>query len=93
MLLILDESELIKSLPVDTLQRAISAGKGYKRVAASMKRQSQGFDRWLLYEVLKGNRYIDDSILEAVEIMPAAEVRYGVIEFLSRQRRKRQYVR
>lgn len=86
MVLVIDESELIKTLPYEMLLKAISRGKGLKRSIAVSKRDNKGFDRWQLYEALKGNRIQDDGIIQAVEVMPVVELREGCIEYLLSRR-------
>ena len=82
MTLVMDESELIGKLSADLLQTSMKKGKRYLRAQAAAKRNGAGFDRWTLYETLKGNRRIDDVIIKAVESMPVTELREGVIEYL-----------
>jgi hypothetical protein len=85
----LDEAELMGCLALkpELFKLAIGRGKGILRTRNSEKRQTQGFDRWQLYEVLKGNRPVDDMILTAAESMPAAELREGLLEFLLMMKR------
>ncbi len=87
MVLVLDEGELIRGMPTDILQKAILKGKGFRRAETTAKRGMQGFNRWELYETLKGTRKLDDLLIKSIETMPAAELREGVIEYLLTQKR------
>ena len=80
-IMVLYQNELYQ-LPKDILLKALRRGKGLKRVNSNLKRQAQGFDRWELYECLKGNRHIDSVLMQWVEVMPEDELKSGVIEYL-----------
>jgi len=87
-LLVLTEQEIMKCLALkpDIFQRAIGRGKGKLRVEQARKRQAKsnamGFDRWQLYEILKGNRSVDNTIINLIEGMEEKELREGIIEYL-----------
>lgn len=86
MLLILNENELIQALTAspDIFRKAIGRGKGYKRAMSTQERQAEGFDRWQLYETLKGNRYIDSCTFDWVQGMNHTELVEGVLAYLQR---------
>lgn len=87
-LLVLKENELMQCLALkpDVFESAIKRGKGRIRASSASNRQvksnAQGFDRWQLYELLKGNRNLDETAISWIEGMNSAELREGVIEFL-----------
>lgn len=79
--LVLCENEIMQ-LPPELIAKAIGRGKGYQRAMKSKEYQAHGFDRWELYECLKKNRCIDDTIIGFIEHMDAEELREGLIEYL-----------
>ena len=87
-LLILTEPELLNCLASkpDIFQRAIGRGKGYTRAVNSNQRQAEGFDRWQMYEALKGNRSIDDSTVAWVQGMSHKELVEGVSAYIEKMR-------
>lgn len=86
MLLILNENELIQALTASPkiFRKAIGRGKGYKRAISTQERLTEGFDRWQLYETLKGNRDIDSCTFEWFQGMNHTELVEGVIAYLER---------
>ena len=80
-IMVLYKNELYQ-LPQDILLKALQRGKGLKRVQSVAKREAKDFDRWQLYETLKGNRLIDDDIINTVEVMDIGELREGLLEYL-----------
>lgn len=91
MILILTDSEIIQALTAspDIFRKAIGRGKGYKRAMSIQERQAEDFDRWQLYETLKGNRDIDSCTFQWVKGMNETELREGVYSFLERMRQCR----
>lgn len=91
MLLILTDSEIIQALTAspDIFRKAIGRGKGYKRAISTQERLAEGFDRWQLYETLKGNRNIDSCTYEWVRGMNHKELVEGVLSFLERMQQCR----
>jgi hypothetical protein len=67
--------------------RAIGRGKAFLRNEAARKREARGFNRWMLYELFKGNRPIDDTAIEGVANMDEKELREGIIEILLLKKR------
>ncbi len=67
--------------------KGIGRGKAFLRNKAARKREALGFDRWMLYELFKGNRPIDDSAISSLENMDVKELREGVIEWLLAKKR------
>ena len=59
------------------------------RAMSTQERLAEGFDRWQLYETLKGNRDIDSCTFEWVKGMNETELREGVYSFLERIRQCR----
>lgn len=86
MLLILKDSEIIQALSAsqDIFRKAIGRGKGYKRAMSTQERLAEGFDRWQLYETLKGNRYIDECTYDWIRGMNHTELVEGVLAYLER---------
>lgn len=82
--LFMAEEEILSLLAKDQelWARAIGRGKALLRHEAARRRDARSFDRWMLYEVLKGNRPIDDITIQQVERMDANELREGIIEYL-----------
>ena len=85
-IVVLYENELLTLLgnSPDIARKAFGRGKGLKRVVSNLKRQAQGFDRWQLYEVLKGNRHIDTCTCDWVRGMNNTELVEGVLTYLER---------
>jgi len=79
--MVLYKNELYQ-LPQDILVKALKRGKGLQRIQAVAKREAKDFDRWQLYETLKGNRFVDDDIINTVEVMDIGELREGLLEYL-----------
>lgn len=84
-LLILSERDLMQCLSSqpEIHENAICQGKGYLRVMSTAARQADGFDRWQLYETLKGNRSIDKDTLSWISGMDVHEMREGLLEYLT----------
>lgn len=89
MILILTEHELLKALAAapDVFRKAIGRGKAEQRATDNSRRQAKGFDRWALYEALKGNRF-DSQTIKWVFGMNAEECKFGVVEFLEYRMRE-----
>ena len=83
------EEEVISLLAKDQelWRRAIDRGKAFLRNEASRKQESRGFNRWMLYELFKWNRPIDETAIEGVANMDEKELREGVIEILLLKKR------
>ena len=84
-LLIMTEAELFKCLALrpEVYKLAVGRGKGYKRAQSVAARNAEGFDRWQLYETLKGNRVVDKDTLAWIEGMNVHEMREGLSEYLT----------
>jgi hypothetical protein len=67
--------------------KAIGRGKAFLRNKTARKRESRNCDRWMLYELFKGNRPIDDSAISSLENMDVKELREGVLEWLLSRKR------
>lgn len=87
---ILYENELLTLLAnsPDIAKKAFGRGKGLKRVESNLKRQAQGFDRWQLYEVLKGNRHIDECTYDWIRGMSHTELVEGVLAYMERLKQR-----
>jgi len=80
--IVLYENEILQ-LPPDLIAKSINRGKGYRRAMKSREYQAKNFDSWQLYECLKGNRCIDDTIIKFIEHMDERELRNGILDYLS----------
>ena len=93
-LLVLSEQDLMKCLALkpDIFEAAIGRGKGKIRHETVIKRQlesnARGFDRWKLYETLKGNIEVNNNVLAWIEGMDTEEMREGILEYLTTKSRQ-----
>lgn len=62
--------------------KAIGRGKALLRNETARKREDRDFNRWEVYELLKGTMPIDDITIQQVERMDVRELREGIIEYL-----------
>ena len=62
--------------------KSIDRGKAFLRNKADRRREARGFDRWMLYELFKGKRLLDDNAISSLENMDIKELREGVLEWL-----------
>lgn len=87
--LFLTEEEIISLLAKNQALwiKAIGRGKAFLRNKTARKRDVRGFDRWMLYELFKGNRPITDCDITSIENMAVTELREGVIEWLLSKKR------
>lgn len=82
--LFMTEAEILSLLAKDRelWAKAIGKGKALLRHEAARERESRGFNRWELCELLKGNRPVSDAAIRNIEAMPPDEAKEGLIEYL-----------
>ncbi|MDK2879637.1 MAG: hypothetical protein PWR06_2353 [Thermoanaerobacteraceae bacterium] len=87
--LFMTEAEILSLMAKDQelWAKAIGRGKALLRHETARKREAKGFNRWMLYELFKGNRPIDDTAIEGVANMDEKELREGIIEILLLKKR------
>jgi hypothetical protein len=87
--LFLTEQEILGLLAKDRRlwTEAIGRGKALLRNETTRKRQTEGFNRWTVYEILKNVRPTSDADIQNIEAMDASEAKEGLIEYLLARKR------